>query len=193
MSYCAVFTCVQSLVGLQSNFYYCPSASNLPWVQNYQVFNKSKICSMFASRKRYASGHFYREQVASRFKYSIDLFGGTLGSQRLGNGIHPDKSAGLNDYMFSIVIENCKQDKYYTEKITDCFATATIPVYWGTDKITEDFNQNGIIRLTDDFDISTLTQELYLSKLDAVKDNFDRVNRLVMADDYLFARIQELI
>jgi hypothetical protein len=191
-SYTALFTCLDSLIGLEPNFLYCPSGSNIPWIKNYKVYEKTKMCSMFASRKRYTSGHFYRETIAQKFKNRIDLFGGTLESARLGEGIHPDKAAGLNDYMFSIVIENCKQDKYYTEKITDCFATGTIPVYWGTDKIFEDFNSDGIIKLTDEFDVSMLSAELYNSKIQAVRDNFERVCNLKMADDYLFDKIKEM-
>lgn len=191
-SYKALFTCVESLVGLEPNFYYCPSGSNLPWIQQHKIYEKTKLCSMIASTKRYATGHFKREEIAIKFQNKIDLYGGTLNSPKLGTGIHPDKFEGISPYMFSIVIENCKHDKYYTEKVTDCFATGTIPVYWGTDKITEDFNSEGIINLTDDFDINTLTKELYESKMDAIQDNFERVKNLTMADDYLFARIQEL-
>ena len=147
---------------------------------------------MFASRKRYTSGHIKREDVAKKYQHKIDLFGGTLNSARLGDGIHPDKSEGVCPYMFSIVIENCKHDKYYTEKITDCFATGTIPIYWGTDKIVEDFNSDGIIKLTDDFDINTLSIELYNSKKHAIEDNFKRVCDMKMADDYLFEKIIEI-
>ena len=101
-----------------------------------------------------------------------------------------DKLEGYKDYRFTIVIENCNHDNYYTEKITDAFATGTIPVYWGTDNVFEVFNPDGIIRLTDDFDFSELTEELYQEKLDAVKDNFERVNNLRMADDELYEIIQ---
>jgi predicted nucleic acid-binding Zn ribbon protein len=52
----------------------------------------------------------------------------------------PNKLDGLKDYMFSIVVENSIYPKYYTEKITDCFATGTVPIYYGDKSIGEDFN-----------------------------------------------------
>lgn len=182
-----LFTCSEELVGLEKNFIYCPAASNIPWVAEYSG-EKSKLCSMFASPKAWLEGHRFRHQIAEKYKDRIDLFGGALGSPRLGEGIHPDKAEGINPYMFSIVIENVKCDKYYTEKVTDCFATKTIPVYWGTRKISEDFNTDGIIFL-EDFDINSLNKDLYDSKINAINDNFERVKKLKMADDCLFERI----
>jgi hypothetical protein len=40
--------------------------------------------------------------------------------------------------------------------------------------------------LDDNFDVSTLTEELYYSKMDAIKDNFERANNLPVAEDYLY-------
>ena len=45
----------------------------------------------------------------------------------------------LRDYMYSVVIE-CTTDKnYFSEKIIDCFATMTIPIWYGCDNIGELF------------------------------------------------------
>ena len=52
------------------------------------------------------------------------------------------------------------------------------------------FNIDGIIELTDDFDLNTLTPELYKEKFEAVQDNFERVISLKMADDELYENIQ---
>jgi hypothetical protein len=93
--------------------------------------------------------------------------------------------------MFSIVSENDKYDTYYTEKITDCFANGVIPVYWGPSDIGDYFNTDGIITLNDEFDISSLTPDLYYSKLDAIKDNMQRLYTLEGADDMLYRLIQE--
>ena len=43
---------------------------------------------------------------------------------------------------------------YFTEKLLDCFATGTIPVYLGAPDIGKVFNIDGIITLSDEFDIS---------------------------------------
>jgi hypothetical protein len=94
--------------------------------------------------------------------------------------------------MFSVVFENAKIDKYYTEKITDCFALGVIPIYWGTDRISEDFNPEGILIWHEGFDFNILTRELYHSKMDIINDNMNRVSKLISADSQMFNRIKNL-
>lgn len=173
-----------------ANIKYCPAGSNLPWNKDAELYPKSKLVSMVASPKRYSFGHNIRHTVAERFQNDIDLYGGVLNSKRIGKDTW-DKSEALNDYMFSIVIENDSYPTYYTEKITDCFTTGTIPIYWGSPDIGNIFNSDGIIKLTPDFDIKLLTPDLYQSKMSAVIDNFNRVKALESADDQLYKLINE--
>ena len=189
-SYDLLVTSEKDWVGKHPNVRYCPAGSNLPWAKEQQIFNKTKLISMVASPKRYSFGHALRHTVAEQLKDTIDLYGGVMGSKRIGKTIW-DKSESLNDYMFQIVIENDKYSTYYTEKLTDCFATGTIPVYWGTPTVNELFNSDGIIELYPGFDMKQLTPELYYSKLQAVQDNFNRVKDLMSADDQLFQLINE--
>jgi hypothetical protein len=109
----------------------------------------------------------------------IDVFG--RGIQEI-----PNKEIGLKDYMFSFAVENDTYDTYFTEKILDCFATGTIPVYMGTKKVVEYFNPDGIIFFDGNFDLSLLTEELYQSKMDAIKDNYERVQKYSVLDDWIF-------
>jgi len=194
-----IFVSDKQLVGFSPVFEYCASGSNLPWIPDteYGVYPKSKLVSMVASAKRMTKGHIIRHEYADRFKENLDLFGGACGSPRL-----PDtdptrpwmsKMYGLKDYMFSVVVENDFYDNYYTEKITDCFATGTIPVYAGSPSIGELFNMDGIIILDSNFDINMLTEDLYKSKLNAVHDNLNRVINLEMSDDILWKKINETI
>jgi hypothetical protein len=191
-AYDLLFTSDKQWIGKASNIKYCPAGSNLPWIKNQDIFPKSKLVSMIASEKVTTFGHKLRHLTAERFKDSLDLYGGVVGSKKLSPGVMwGDKSEALNDYMFSVTIENDKYETYYTEKLTDCFATGTIPIYWGAPDIGDIFNKDGIIELTPDFDPKMLTKELYESKIDAVKDNFNRVKELVNADDQLFKLINE--
>jgi hypothetical protein len=135
--------------------------------------------SIIASAKRNAPGHRLRHMIIDQYKENIDVFGG---------GYNPidDKGKGLNDYLYSFTIENIKCDGYFTEKIGDCFATGTIPIYWGDETISDNFIENGIIRLTKEFDPDILTKELYESKLEFVKENFERVLKLPTPEDYIY-------
>jgi hypothetical protein len=191
-SYDLLFTSEKEMVGKHPAVRYCPAGSNMPWIKNQDIFPKSKLASLIASPKKFSFGHALRHHLAENNKDVFDLYGGVLGSRKLSPGVPwGDKSEGLNDYMFSITVENDKYETYYTEKLTDCFATGTIPVYWGAPDIGDIFNKDGIIELTPDFDARMLTKELYESKLDAVRDNFNRVKELVSADDQLFELINE--
>jgi hypothetical protein len=74
----------------------------------------------------------------------------------------------------------------WSEKITDCFATGTIPIFWGIQNIGDFWNDKGIIRLTKEFKIEDLSPELYFSKMEYIKDNLDRVHHMLTAEDYIF-------
>jgi hypothetical protein len=157
--------------------YVVPTAR--PWVKNQQVFPKTKWASIISSAKRNAPGHQLRHIIVDQYKENLDVFGG---------GYNPidEKGIGLNDYLYSFTVENVKVDGYFTEKIADCFATGTIPVYWGDETIDDYFIENGIIRLTDGFDPDILTKELYESKLEFVRENFQRILEFPIPEDYIY-------
>jgi len=197
----AIFTCDEDLLSLDNRFIKALSGSNLPWTQ-HEICNdyadgtyteKTKICSLLASSKLMTQGHKMRHKLAEELKDNIDIFGGVAGSPKIGKGTHASKSEALEDYMFSITIENDSYNNYFTEKITDCFANGTIPVYWGCPNIGEYFEEDGIIWLNDDFDINSLTTELYKSKIDAVKENYQIATSMVMSDDIIWNKIEEYI
>jgi hypothetical protein len=196
-----IFTADQEIILWDPSFFiFNPPGSNLPWTpkSNYRIPEKSKVCSMICSSKSMTSGHKMRLAIAEKHYGIFDLFGGAYGSSRIGSGLGPNgdwwrsKEEALAPYMFSIVFENAKVDKYYTEKITDCFALGVIPIYWGTDKISEDFNPGGIIKWEDNFDFSSLTRDLYDSKISYIKENLERVKELKSADSQIFNKIKNL-
>ena len=150
-----------------------------PWVQDRKVHEKTKLVSMIASNKRMCEGHARRLQFVDKFRDKLDFYG------RGFNEISC-KEDGLRDYMFSVGIENAVYDTYFTEKLTDCFACGTIPIFYGCKGVTEYFNEDGIIFLDDDFDLSMLTKDLYYSKMDVIKDNFERSINFPVAEDYLY-------
>jgi hypothetical protein len=87
--------------------------------------------------------------------------------------------------MFSIAIENANYPCYFTEKLTDCFATKTIPVFYGTKAVQNYFDTEGVIFLDDDFKVEDLSADLYYSMLDSVEYNHERSQNMTTADDYI--------
>lgn len=193
-SYDAIFFADREYCKKSKKFHFGFSGSNLPWVKNQQIFNKTKNCSMFASGKKITRGHHLRHQIAEQLADKIDVVGGAANTKKIGVNILPweTKHLYLNDYRFQIVIENDSYETYFTEKLTDCFATGTIPIYWGAPDIGKYFNTDGMIIINHHIDISSLTEDYYFSKLDAIKDNFERVQKMQGSDDVLYELIQQL-
>jgi Glycosyltransferase family 10 (fucosyltransferase) C-term len=159
--------------------YVIPTAR--PWVRDRAIFPKSKRASIIASHKRYSRGQQLRHTIVEEQRRHIDAYGG---------GYKPiyDKGEGLNDYMFSFAIENIQADGYFTERILDCFATGTIPIYWGDQTISDYFDEDGIIRFTgnNNLDLSNLTMDLYNLKMKSIKANFAKALEMPFPEDFIY-------
>ena len=108
------------------------------------------------------------------------------------------KIEGLQDYKFSITIENGQHDNYFTEKILDCFLTGTIPIYNGCENISDFFDMNGIITFNtiDELHdiVTTLTDSDYESRKDAIQRNFELAKQYEYNNDQLFDKfLKDLI
>ncbi len=198
-SYEVVLTSDRGLCEVSPVFDYNPAGANMPfpWVspRDYRLARKSKLCSMLASKKLMVDGHVERHRRAFHLKDRLDLYGGAWGSPRVGEVALPnpgsvmgDKSAGLVPYCFSVTMENCRCDLYYTEKLTDCFAVGTVPIYWGSRAIGEIFDLDGVIFLEDDFDPESLSFDLYREMLPAVRNNLEILRGLESSADRLFRK-----
>jgi len=58
-----------------------------------------------------------------------------------------NKKVGLNDYRFSIAIENSVLKNNFTEKFYDCVLCDTIPVYYGGPNISDYIDSNSFLQL----------------------------------------------
>jgi hypothetical protein len=171
-----IFTYSDELLSLHPKFVFSPA--NGFWIESPNIHEKTKPISMICSSKQGSELQKFRVDFAKKNKTKLDLYGG------IGNPI-PNKELGLNEYMFSVCVENCDYNTYFTEKILDCFATGTIPIYKGTRNIIKHFNEEGIIFL-DDIDIHNLNKDIYFSKMDAIKDNFERALKYNILEDWIF-------
>jgi hypothetical protein len=178
-----IFTHNQELLSLHKKFKFAPLYGS--WITEPQLYEKTKLVSMICSNKQMCDGHSHRLQWAQKLHDNVDFYG------RGFNEIQT-KEDGLKDYMFSVAIENASYETYFTEKIQDCFATGTIPIYYGSPDIDKFFNRDGIIFLNDDFDVFQLTPELYCDKLQAVKDNLERIKSFPINEDYIYKTYLEV-
>lgn len=172
-----LFTHNKDIYDLAENFIFIPSHAT--WIETPQIYPKSKLVSIVSSNKNWTAGHRKRLEWVDRFREHADLFG-------MGFAPFDDKTKTLADYYFSICIENDAYRSYYSEKILDCFACGTIPVYYGAPDIGDHFDSDGIIVLDDDFDVSQLSIELYNSKIGAIKNNLSKVKEYYTTEDLIW-------
>ena len=157
------------------------------------IQEKTKLCSMVSSNKQLCKGHLNRLHIMNIIKDNskVDKFFGIGGPSDNSGWIPIFRS--LKDYMFSIVIENYVDDLYITERILNCFATGTIPIYLGAPNIGSIFNEKGIIQLVnlptiEEFNnmINNLTPDFYYERMDAIKENFERCKQYKSIEDYIY-------
>lgn len=180
-----VLTFDAQLINRGENYLYYPHGRC--WVNNYNNEVKTKLCSIFASTKSYTFGHKLRHQIIDRYNHThnIDCFGGYV-KRKLTN-----KEDGLNEYYFSIAIENAILPGYWTEKLLDCFATKTIPIYYGdASSVNKYFNPDGIIYFNNIDELNDIlnnaTPEYYKQKEQAVLDNFNRFEQYRIPEDWIY-------
>ena len=181
-----VFTHSSLLLSRYSNTRWIPGGGI--WVGgtkglgDVKITDKTKCCSLVSSNKTMCNLHKTRLFICEHLKENgiVDIY--------KNQNIPIIQS--LKDYMFSIVIENFVDDLYFTEKILNCFATGTIPIYFGARKISEKFNSSGILefRSLDELDriLETLSKDVYYSKMPAIKKNFERCLDYKSMEDYIF-------
>lgn len=173
-----VFTHDVELVNL-SDIFVLTQCSGKSFLNGGEIYTKTKLVSMIASNKLICSEHEFRHKMIKKFSSKSDHYGS--GFNWLENKID-----GLKDYCFSITMENATYSNMFTEKITDCFMTGTIPIYYGMNNISDFFNLDGIIILNDNFNIDDLSFDLYYSKMNAIIDNFKIAKELLTAEDYIY-------
>ena len=178
-----VFTHNKKLLDRGENFIFNPTGGCWIKKEDQKIYDKTKLISIISSAKRQTIGHRLRHEIISKYK-NIDVF---------GRGYKPIdyKLEGLKDYMFQIVIENCKEDYYFTEKLIDCFRTGTVPIYWGCPSIGDFFNIKGIILIDNIEDLLNLelNENIYNDMLPYIKENFEKSEEFIISEDYMWEKL----
>ena len=147
---------------------------------------KNKLISMMYSFKNFATGHNLRFSVAENFSEVVDVMGSGI------DGKHVKKIESCRNYMFSVVIENCKEDCYFSEKIIDCFLSGVIPIYWGCPSIDKFFNKKGMFEFDNILDLYNILKDqeflynYYINNKDIIEENFNIALKYKIAEDYLW-------
>ena len=179
-----ILTYDKHLLSLGEKFLFYPHGGC--WVndEDKKLHNKTKFCSIIASNKKQSVGHKLRHEVIKVLGSDVDVFGGE-------NPIN-NKIEGLKEYKYTIVIENSKQDDYFTEKLIDSFVTGTIPLYWGTDNIKNYFTNIHTFNTTDE--LKGIIERLKLIEYDSKNAivNYDKSLSYIMPEIYFYNNYKTL-
>jgi hypothetical protein len=161
----------------------------------WSIYPKTKNIVTIVSGKRYMPGHILRHTIREKLN--------TLDASFIDyvNPPFDNKSMGLKDYRFELVIEN-EDDKFFSEKILDSMLSGCIPIYWTSDDTSylDMFDKSGIVtfknqdELMDMLSSNTLNEDFYLSRIKSVTNNFEEAKKYISLGDMLWKfGIEELI
>lgn len=182
------------LEAFPSEFGFCPYGGI--WIARdaWGMRPKTKLVSMLYGEKRTTRGHQLRHEIGSAFSYSqVDYFG------LKGEVVDYSQATKLRvhgDYMYSIVVETCREDWLFTEILLDCFAVGTIPIFWGCPDIGRFFDTRGILRfetLDELRDIMALIEQdgenLYKAMRPYAWRNLGLVKEFAITEDWMYKNI----
>mgnify|MGYP003626577371 CR=1 FL=1 len=115
---------------------------------------------------------------------------------KYGNPIEGEgkKQVWDRNTMFHVAIESKNEINYFADKILDCFATKTLPIYYGASNISDfGYDENGIIRFKDEKELlnilNNLTEEDYYSRIEAIENNY----KAVQENGFFFPRLEKYL
>lgn len=157
---------------------------------------KFQISSLTGS-KASTDGHRFRLDILNRQGFPIpSVFYRTNVppmTPKLSDKIHL-----FREFQFSLVIENSRQNNYFTEKLCDCLYTKTIPVYYGAPNISEYFDTTGWIILENESvdelldKIRSLDESWYKRHLYTVIKNYETVLQYICYEDNVNRTLETL-
>lgn len=181
-----IITFDEELIRLIPNekiIYFSPGGSWL-WRNEWSIYPKIKNVSIVASMKNWTVGHKLRQKVIALFEDKFDLVCG-FDRKPVKNKVDI-----FEDYRYSVVIENCKENWYWTASLLDSFLCGTVPIFWGCPDIGKYFDTRGMIIFNDADDLATifpaLNEKDYYSRMPYIQENFERAKKFAIVEDYMY-------
>lgn len=177
-----------------------PNAKLIFWggVYEFNDVPKTDDISMVSSDKRMCELHNFRMELAYYLEqYNVDCMGTFDGGNRV------DTKTIYAPYRFSVVVENYIDDYWFSEKLCNCFANKTVPIYVGAKRIDEIFDPKGIIRV--DYNgretanvIADIVKKMnpkfaYDIRKEFIDANYERVKDFTCFEDTFYVQYKDLL
>ena len=103
---------------------------------------KERCVSCITSKTRFFQGHVDRLEFLEQLGKHVEM-------DMYGRYIKPiaSKWDALAPYKYSVVLENCVHPWYWSEKLSDCFLSWTMPLYVGCPRIGQYFPSQSFVAL----------------------------------------------
>jgi hypothetical protein len=154
--------------------------------------NKKFEISFLSGTKNLVEGHKLRQEIykiqdqikiPKKWYYVLDDFDlDQFNKTSIGRPMDAKigaigKQILYNESMFNVTVENVNYNNWFTEKISDCFNTKTVPIYWGCPNILNwGYDERGIIRFGSIeellYIINNLKEETYINMLPFIEHNY---------------------
>ena len=109
-------------------------------------FSQRRGISLIASMKNDLEGHNLRHKLISLDKSHTHQLLTPLGR---AYEQFDDMVTALAPFQYSVVIENSIEPHYFSEKILNCLACKTIPIYWGHESVKQYFDTSNWLFFND--------------------------------------------
>lgn len=149
------------------------------WITNWEPSQKIRDVSMIASSKYadHVAGYVMRRQVIARLTRAFPHgYGSAFGK------VIADKWDALAPYRFSIAIESENYPWWHTEKLFDCMATRTVPLYWGAgdQKLAEfGYDPRGILWWESPDDLVRIMKDATPARYESMQGSIEHNYQLV--------------
>ena len=157
---------------------------------------KDKGISMVVSDKQFSDMHIKRQKLGEALQKTgrVDMFGKYFTGQYDANeSIH-------KHYKFEVVVENYldKDGYWFTEKLCNCLACKTVPIYLGSEKISDYFDMRGILQAKDFKDVIDIVNSLDVDKKykelkDAIDINYTAVWQFEVFEDWFYNTYKDIL
>lgn len=187
------FSCVLYGEENHDNIVNCPlyivylhSSNNLSLIENKETATAvppKSVCALISNPAGTVRNSFLEKvetfmsvDYAGKYKNNVPIIHANYGS--------PEFFEFVKQYKFIVSMENSIGETYITEKITHGMITSTIPIYWGTQKAKQHFNENRYIHVANNSEeeiMRVIREMLYLQNNPSAY--LEKVNRPVFAND----------
>jgi len=162
-------------------------------LENMKTVAKLHDLSVVASDLTSLDGHKRRfafvNKMIGHFKDSLHVYGRGFNSV-------DDKWRAIAPYKYSIAIENNVIPHYFTEKLTECFLSYTMPIYFGCPNIKEYFDERAMILIDiNDYkaSIETIERAIHENWYDARLKYITEARTKVLNEYHVFAQIGNFV